>query len=200
VGNFTASIDWGDGTTTPGVITGSGGAYAVSGTHTYAGEGTFAVKVTVSDIANAQNASATGTATVGESDVLAGTGRTFVATQGVLFNGVVATFSDTNAANTAGDFTATINWGDSTSSAGVVTGGNGSFTVTGTHTYTSTGAFSVIITLTDVPPGSATANTTSSALVAAAAPAGPIPTLGDFGLLAVSLLLAAAGVFASRRR
>jgi hypothetical protein len=196
--NFTATINWGDGSTTAGVISGSAGSFAVSGTHTYADEGTFTVTVAVTDVANAQNASSTGTATVGESDVLVGTGLAITATQGVTFNGAVATFSDTNTSNTASDFTATINWGDASTTAGVVSGGSGTFTVSGSHTYTNTGTFPVTVTLTDDAPGTATATATSSASVTAAAAV--VPTLGGLGLLALTLLLAAAGVLALRLR
>jgi hypothetical protein len=45
---FTASIDWGDGTAaTTGTVTLSGSTYTVQGTHTYTEESTFSVTVTV---------------------------------------------------------------------------------------------------------------------------------------------------------
>jgi hypothetical protein len=47
--NFTASIDWGDGGTTPATVTGSNGSFAVHGTYTYQTPGTYAVTVTVAD-------------------------------------------------------------------------------------------------------------------------------------------------------
>jgi hypothetical protein len=47
-GDFTASINWGDGTAaSPGVISGSGGNFTVNGTHTYASAGSFSVVVTL---------------------------------------------------------------------------------------------------------------------------------------------------------
>jgi len=47
---YTATIDWGDGSpVTDGTITGSGGSFTVSGTHTYAAGGTDPVKVTITD-------------------------------------------------------------------------------------------------------------------------------------------------------
>lgn len=197
--NFTASIDWGDGTTTAGVVTGSAGSFSVAGTHTYADEGSFAVKVTITDTANAVTATGTATATVGESDVLGGTGLTISAIQGVPFTGAVATFSDTNTANTASDLTATINWGDSSTTAGIVSGGGGAFTVSGSHTYTSAGTFPLTVMLTDDPPGTATATVVGSATVAAVT-AVTVPTLGGPGLLALAVVLAAAGVLMSRLR
>jgi Bacterial Ig domain/Bacterial cadherin-like domain/Beta-propeller repeat len=48
---FTALIDWGDGQTSPGVITVSvGGGFSVIGTHTYANSGTLPVRVDIVDI------------------------------------------------------------------------------------------------------------------------------------------------------
>lgn len=197
--NFTATIDWGDGTTTPGVVTGSLGSFAVSGTHTYADEGGFTVTVTVTDIANAQTASSSGTATVAESDVLAGTGLAISATQFLPFAGAVANFSDSNTTNVASDFTATINWGDGNTTAGVVSGSGGAFTVSGTHTYTTAGGFPVIVTLSDDPPGTATATATGTASVVVGS-AVATPTLGGLGLLVLAFSLAAAGLWTVRLR
>src|SRR6478672_1029460 len=50
--------------------------------------------------------------------------------EGQAFNGAVMDFT----ANDAGPFTATIVWGDLTSSAGVVSPSGGGFTVSGAHT------------------------------------------------------------------
>ncbi|MBO0885686.1 MAG: hypothetical protein J2P17_36195, partial [Mycobacterium sp.] len=53
-GALTATVDWGDGTTSPAVISGTpassttvNGLYSVAGTHTYARHGKFHVTVTV---------------------------------------------------------------------------------------------------------------------------------------------------------
>ncbi|HEX7449881.1 MAG TPA: putative Ig domain-containing protein, partial [Pirellulales bacterium] len=45
---FAATIDWGDGTTSPGTIALSGSTYTITGSHTYGDEGVFLVKVAVS--------------------------------------------------------------------------------------------------------------------------------------------------------
>src|SRR5258705_7581386 len=47
----------------------------------------------------------------------------------------IASFTVDNTTDAAGDFTATIDWGDGTTSAGTIVGSNGSFTVEGGHTY-----------------------------------------------------------------
>ena len=47
-GSFSATIDWGDGSTpTPGNVTGSGGSFSVGGTHTYAAHGSYTVGVSI---------------------------------------------------------------------------------------------------------------------------------------------------------
>jgi hypothetical protein len=168
--DFTATIDWGDGTaTTMGTIASSSAAFAVLGQHTYGDDGTFTVTVTISDVSpGTGTATTTDTATITESDNLSGTPVTFSALAGTPFTGTVATFTDTFTGNVAGDFTATINWGDATTSAGTVSGGGASYSVSGTHTYAGSGTFSVTVTLSDDAPGTATAQVTSTAHVAGA--------------------------------
>ena len=48
-GDFNASINWGDGTTSPGTVSGSAGSFAVTGSHVYAVHGTYFPVVTVTD-------------------------------------------------------------------------------------------------------------------------------------------------------
>lgn len=59
---------------------------------------------------------------------------------------VTATFTDTNASDT---HTALWDWGDGTTSAGIVTESAGSGTVTGAKTYAATGVYTVKLTVTD---------------------------------------------------
>jgi predicted pyridoxine 5'-phosphate oxidase superfamily flavin-nucleotide-binding protein len=198
--SFSATIDWGDGSpATAGTITGASGSFNVTGQHTYRDEGTFTVTVTVSEIAPAgATASDTGTATVTEADVLTGTPVNFAALSGIPFTGPVATFNDTNTASVAGDFVATIDWGDGQTSTGTVSGSGGGFTVSGTHTYASPGTFAVLVTLTDPPPGTATASVTGTATVTASL--ATIPTLDGWGLLALIAALSAVALYRLRRR
>ena len=166
--DFTATINWGDGTTTAGVVANPGGTniYTVNGTHTYADEGTFTVTVTLSDDApGTATATATNTVTVAEGDGLSGSATPISTTEGTAFSGTVATFTDTDTSNTAADFTATIAWGDGTTTAGPGTGGSGSFTVSGSHTYTASGSFAVAVTLSDDAPGTASVTATATASV-----------------------------------
>jgi hypothetical protein len=66
-------------------------------------------------------------------------------------NVLVATFIDYDSTKTAGSFTATINWGDSTpqTSGTVSSNGSGGFNVNGTHVYAAFGTYSVNIQIVD---------------------------------------------------
>ncbi|HUY31900.1 MAG TPA: peptidylprolyl isomerase [Pirellulales bacterium] len=167
-GQFTATVNWGDGSSSTGTVSGSAGAFTVAGAHTYADEGGFTVSVQVTDTQSAPafTASASASATVADADALSGAGTTLTATAGQTFNGVVATFTNANAASAASDFTATINWGDGGSSTGTVSGSGTTLTVSGSHTYAAAGSDSVSATLADDAPGTATATATSTAQVA----------------------------------
>lgn len=196
--SFTVTIAWGDGTTTPGTVTGGSGSFTVSGQHTYADEGAFTFTVTVTETGpGGATASSSATATATEADVLAGTPVGISPFAGASFTGIVATFTDADTANVASDFLATIDWGDGTTTAATVTGGGGTFAVTGTHTYAATGPFTVTVTLADDPPGTATATVASTANVMSSIAA--IPTLDPRGLLALALALSGAALWSLRR-
>jgi hypothetical protein len=171
--DFTASIDWGDGTTTAGIVSAASVAstYVVSGTHQYTDElgGSpppfFLIDVTISEpgIVSYGNSN---TVTISEADTLTMTGSSFTARAGRPFSGPVATFTDTNPLALASDFTTTINWGDGTTTLGTVAGPTGGpFTVTGSHTYKPARSFTVTVTAADDPPGTATASATATATV-----------------------------------
>jgi PKD repeat protein len=168
---FTASIDWGDGTTTAGTITGSAGSYAVSGTHTYADEGSFQVTTTFFENNDSGfSISVGGTATVAEADVFSNGAITAPASteQSPITNAQVATFSDSGyPANVAADMTATIDWGDGTTTPGAVVAlGGGNFGVNGSHTYTKSGALTMTVTVSDDAPGTATLTITGPVNIA----------------------------------
>jgi len=65
-GDFTATIDWGDGNRSSGNLAGAtGGPFTVSGTHTYSNAGTYKLLVVLSDNVDKSNYQATpGKATV----------------------------------------------------------------------------------------------------------------------------------------
>ncbi len=150
ISHYSAVINWGDGTTSAGTIvaTATPGSYTVQGAHVYKEAGTYTVKVTITDVGGA-TATASSTAHVSDA-ALKGSLTPISPVHGQPFSGTVATFTDANPYATAGDFTATINWGDgTTSTATVVLNPDGSFSVQGTHTYTSAGAFTMTVTILD---------------------------------------------------
>jgi hypothetical protein len=172
--NFTATIAFGDGTTVAGTVAavaGSAGSFTVAtaAAHTYADEGPEVLGVTITP-ASGNPLVLSETVNVAENDKLTATnGQSFSANAGQLFSGPVATFTDSNTANVAGDLTASINWGDGTTTAGtVMQGSNGTFTVNGMHTYAASGTDTVTVTLADDAPGTATATATNTANVGGA--------------------------------
>ncbi|HWB14604.1 MAG TPA: DUF4214 domain-containing protein [Pirellulales bacterium] len=167
--DYSATIDWGDGTTTAGTVSGSGGNFTVTGDHTYADElnGTYTVTVSES-AADFTSTPVTNSVTVAEGDSGSLTGATISATEGTLFTGAVGSFTDNYLGQVAGDFTATIDWGDGTTTSGAVTGGNGNFTISGNHTYADEGTFTVLASFADDAPSTLTATITSMADVAEA--------------------------------
>jgi carbonic anhydrase/acetyltransferase-like protein (isoleucine patch superfamily) len=90
-------------------------------------------------------ASAVALAVVTDAPILA-TGVLFGAYEGAPFTEVVARFADGNPFGVPGEFTATIDWGDGSSSQGVIAGDPASgFTVTGTHLYETIGEYAVTV-------------------------------------------------------
>ncbi len=165
---LSASIAWGDGATTVGTVTGSNGVFSVTdaGGHIYADEGQFATKVTVTNAADGAVTVLAGSAVATEADVFTvGTASAITAVAGVAYTGTVATFTDSYTANTAADLTATIAWGDGTTSAGTITDTNGAISVSGTHIYATTGTNAASVSLVDTH-GSATATSATTASVA----------------------------------
>jgi cyclophilin family peptidyl-prolyl cis-trans isomerase len=167
--DFTASINWGDGHVSTGTVTAaSGSGFLVSGTNTYKEAGKFTVAVSIQG-PNGATAMASGTATINDA-ALTAQGTAVTASTGVALNNIsVATFTDADPMAQAGDFAASIDWGDGQSSSGTVTGSGGTFSVNGSHTYSTAGNFTIRTTINDINtagdvPGS-TATATSTATV-----------------------------------
>jgi hypothetical protein len=178
---YSATIDWGDSTpSTPGTISGlTGGPFTVSGTHKYAEEGSYKATVTIADVDNASNqATVTSAASVSDAPLVSKCATAPVSPQ--TYNGPTAIFTDQSSTGTLSDFSATISWGDSSSSAGTITGGpgNASYTVSGTHTYASTGTFSITTSIKDVG-GSKTSSTCSVTIFTFATGNGAAFVIGD---------------------
>jgi hypothetical protein len=159
-GEYSASINWGDGATSAGTITGSGGDFSVSGTHTYAEEGSFTISVTITDVDNPGNNATVSTPATVKDAALHATGIT--ASSKNPFNGTVANFTDDDPAGTVSDYTASINWGDGSTSGGTIATG---FKVNGNHKYSKTGTYKVTVTIKDA--GGSTVTVTSTITIKA---------------------------------
>ena len=171
--DFSGTIDWGDGSAitnfTSADVTGSNGNFAVSGSHLYAEEGTYHPTVMILDDGGS-TATETGTTTVPDAPLTAsGAGTTLISTEGTSLSTTVATFIDGNPNAPLSDFTATINWGDTTSSTATITETAGVFSVTGTHTYALSGVYTADVSIVDVGGSTATASDTVDAVPVAPA-------------------------------
>jgi N-acetylneuraminic acid mutarotase len=130
---YAATINWGDASTSAGTVTGNrASGFTVTGGHTYAEEGSFTVTVQISDL-DGNSVTATGSASTGDA-ALTASGRQLRQSHDSIA-GVVANFNDADPGGLVSDYTATISWGDGTSSAGTVAAAGGGFIVSGTHTY-----------------------------------------------------------------
>jgi uncharacterized protein (TIGR03118 family) len=167
VSEYTTSIDWGDGATTSGSVSGAAGHYTITGSHIFMDEAS-GVTVTVRDAGGA-SATIHSPADIADADVLVGTGTTLSAVEGQNVSGTVGTFHDIYTANTADDFSAQVVWGDGQTSSGNVTGSSGDYTVSGAHVYADEGTYTAHVTLSDDAPGTAKA-TVSTTVTAVDAP------------------------------
>jgi hypothetical protein len=160
--SYSVTIDWGDGTTVARgqIRVDKDGTIHLLGMHSYATAGTFSVTVTLVQMlpGGAGNVPLTiiTTATVAQNSP---TGGTIKPTAGTAFTGVVGTFT-IPAADTTTDpatFKAYIGWGDYTFSVGTVTlNKDGSYSVTGTHTYMADGTFRVRVYAIQKAPSTGT--------------------------------------------
>lgn len=157
------TVAWGDGTSSAASC--SDFNHISTGAHTYAEEGTYgAVASYIST-----NGPRTTDFTVNVSDAaLTGSANSISATRGTAFSGTVAHFTDADPSGTTTDYTASVGWGDGSSSAATVLASGGGFDVRGSHTYAATGTYTVHITITDA--GGATTAVSGAATVGAPPP------------------------------
>jgi hypothetical protein len=148
--DYTALIDWGDGTSSIGQVLGANGNYTVQGSHTYAQDsvdlpgGVYTVTVTVT---NDDGNVATTTKAVEVVRPPINLETSDVSSGLTVNNAVLAVFTEADISDGPGEYTATIDWGDGTSSLGTITGGNGMFVVRGSHTYAIAGEYTATVTI-----------------------------------------------------
>ena len=172
--NLAATVNWGDGT----YLTGTSGVsiikdgtaktvnrYRIVASHTYTTPGEYPLYVTVADQGGAR-ITLTGTANLSAGPLSISSPDLFSA-GGKVKNKAVATFADASGASPASAYSATIDWGDGTSSPGTVKSAKGGLQVLGSHNYAEPQAFTVNSTV--VRSGTATASTWATAHISGVA-------------------------------
>ena len=153
--DFTATINWGDGSPP---VSGSNAVsvvnspsyipteYAVSSTssHVYSNPGIYPLNVTVTDTAGA-TLQVSNTAIVGPGPIFP-IGRSITAPKG-LINGIVATFVDNSPNVVPADYLSNINWGDGAITAGTIKGAAGNFQIYGKHQYAAGTTYPIDVTV-----------------------------------------------------
>lgn len=175
---ITATVNWGDGSAVQSVkpqappsACDCPGDFIVTASHLYdattAATAHYTIMVKATDDGG-KDATDTLTAKVSDAKLTAGAAKSFTSTATQASTHVVASFTDAAGAQAAAaDFTASIKWGDNTTSTGTVTQtAAGAFDVRGTHTFATSGTKSLTITVTDEE--GQTATMTANATVAAA--------------------------------
>jgi hypothetical protein len=155
--NFTATIAWGDGTTSTGTVASNGsGGFTVTGSHTYAEEGSYTTSVTVA-ATGGLSSSSNGIGDVADAAITA-SGFDLIC-KGQNFSNTVAAFTDADLLGTTSDFSAAIFWGDGKSSNGTIVQAGSGWKVVGSHSYAKRGKYTATITIRDVGGSTASATT-----------------------------------------
>jgi hypothetical protein len=154
-----------------------GVAFGTQPFHTFAEEGTYGGTLTATD-ASGLTSTTTFTVNVADAPLTSACAMPPFTTQA--YGGPTATFTDASSTGTLSDFSATIDWGDGSSSIGAISGGPGTatYSVTGSHTYATTGFFAVKTAIADLG-GSSTKAVCANVLVFAFAPGGGAFVIGD---------------------
>jgi Hint domain len=192
-GYYSASVNWGDGTTSTGTIVFNDGVWDVDATHAYAESGSFAPVVTINDVAN-NTATVTDTATIAAPAAVTATGGFAItgteggpADSGVTLPGaaafgfVVATFTDANPNVFPNDFSAIIDWGDGgtgnppdiSTNLTILETQTGFAVLAEPHTYSNEGSFQPIVYIDD-SAGNPLATATDTAMIVACYCAGTL--------------------------
>jgi sugar lactone lactonase YvrE len=151
-GTYSATINWGDSTSTVGQIVSAGSnQYYVEiptgSSKSYATEGTYNISVVITN--GTASTTATSTATISAVPVVASQNLVLQPLLGGIVLNAVANFT-ADTSSTASWFRATINWGDGTTSVGlVVRTSAGHYTIIGLHIYAKKGTYTVDTTILD---------------------------------------------------
>jgi hypothetical protein len=146
-----ATINWGDGSQPS-----QSNPQTFVGTHTYARAGTYDGSVFYRN--DCHSSGTTVSFDIKVQNGINATGAAITVKAGSPFSGKVASFTDATPGRSPSNFTATINWGDGSSSAGTIAGSGSAFAVNGSHTYANPATYPTTIAISDVGGASTTAN------------------------------------------
>jgi cyclophilin family peptidyl-prolyl cis-trans isomerase len=169
IGHFTATIDWKDGTTSPGrLVPRPGGGYEVVASRTYPRSGDFPFDVIVTDTVSGGSARVSGMARVANvtPQVTAGTGINLSTGTGWSRDG---SFTDPG----AGPWTATVDYGDGTGERPLALNADRTFSLS--HAYVDPGSYTVRVRVRDEVGGTGTASF-QAIVEAPPPPPPPLPT------------------------
>jgi hypothetical protein len=146
---YSAVIDWGDGSSSPGVVEGVDGGFDVVGSHTYQEEGSYTFFVTILQVPGLAGL-LRGDLTVAEAP-LHGIAKSLTGLEETPVGGVVGSFEDADPFAFAGEYAATVDWGDTTTSPGTIQADGAGFDVLAAdHTYALEGSYPITVTVTVV--------------------------------------------------
>jgi hypothetical protein len=197
--DYTADINWGDGqTTVNATITFSGNTGSVTGSHRYAEEGNYTIKVTIHHSVTGispppLDATVNTPASVSDAALTGSGGTTINAVEGAAFGSVVvATFTDANPTAPLSDYVnSTIAWGDGTTSGVTIQASAGGFQVIATkpNAFAEEGNYTYTVTIRDV--GGSTTTVTGTVVVADAKLSGNGVSFTGVATIAQTVVVAA---------
>ena len=172
---YAITVDWGDGTTSAGEIDRTepfAGQcnYHFVGEHQYRAAGSYTVSAQVCQ--GVPCVTGANIATIADAP-LRGEAFGISAVAERQWTGEVAEFNDDNRLSQPGDYTAVVDWGDGTTSGGIMHGHDGRLDVSGQHVYARGGSYLVRVTLFQGGVAKATSDP-ATAVVAEAGSATPI--------------------------
>lgn len=130
------------------------GQFLVNGSGVFNEEGVFDVQTFITDGESPGPVQEMSTmdsyVTVADAALTVSPVSTIQAKKGNTFSKIVANFKDADPQGTTSDYTASINWGDGTTTSGTIApNGTGGWSVTGSHKYTTAKGFAVTVTVND---------------------------------------------------
>lgn len=151
--DYSATITWNDGTTSPGTIAAnSNGGFDVSASRDWS-LNDYSATVTITDTRNTARTATASTYITVNPPQATGTGVNVASTAGQLFTGTVASFTGV-ALNSLSSYSATIDWGDGQVSRGTLTANaSGGVDVSGSNRYAASGTYTVTVDLSPWPGG-----------------------------------------------